>query len=450
MLPAVIFGDMLLYLSMPNPVSLIPFGIFISFVPLFLINRRTNGLKRALLNALFSVFFSFLVVIPLDPGDLGPIFPDGLVLILLFAAVGMIYSISFTLSAGLSDRLDWRFSPLFYGLGWIMIEYLLSQYFILPPFPIGTSLVKFPALIQSASHFGTYLIDFMIIFTNAVIAFVLFERKTITSAILITILLVGQIFNYSYGATRLNEKGHLSHRMRIAIIQPNISVKEYELKNNCGLFKKIIDGQLIGLSKESLNNSPDLIIWPELTDDFVLQNDKRLVFLHREIASKGPDLLIGTSFMDYSNNSRKNIAFILKENGDMTEPYIKQRIFPCSESSIFTSGSGRRTLDTTHSGEIGVMICLESMYPQIARGEAKAGANALISISTDASFDNSMIPYIHSAEIVFRAIENDKYAVHCGNTGPSVICDNRGRILTYIPYGKQAYACAEISGKRQR
>jgi apolipoprotein N-acyltransferase len=55
-----------------------------------------------------------------------------------------------------------------------------------------------------------------------------------------------------------------------------------------------------------------------------------------------------------------------------------------------------------------------------------------------------MVPYIHSASMIFRAIENNKYGIHVGNSGPSLICDNKGRVITQIPYGKTAYANAVI------
>jgi len=55
-----------------------------------------------------------------------------------------------------------------------------------------------------------------------------------------------------------------------------------------------------------------------------------------------------------------------------------------------------------------------------------------------------MVPYIHSASMVLRAVENNKYCIHVGNSGPSIICDNKGRVITQIPYGKTAYANAVI------
>jgi apolipoprotein N-acyltransferase len=129
----------------------------------------------------------------------------------------------------------------------------------------------------------------------------------------------------------------------------------------------------------------------------------------------------------------------------MTEPYRKNRTFPLFETQWVSRGKEYVTLpSSTPLKDVGCMICLESLCPQVARGLVRSGAKALVCISVDTSFGNSIVPYIHSASIVFRAIENNKYGIHVGNSGPSIICDNKGRIITRIPYGKTAHANAVI------
>jgi apolipoprotein N-acyltransferase len=208
----------------------------------------------------------------------------------------------------------------------------------------------------------------------------------------------------------------------------------------------MLSGKLVDLSRESLKKSPKLIIWPELSGDYILQSDDYLNYLHKNITSKGVELLIGTTYIDYCDQRKKyNIAFILKTDGDMTEPYKKNRTFPLFETQWASRGKKYVTLpSSTPLKDVGCMICLESLFPQIARGLVRSGAKALVCISVDTSFGNSMIPYIHSASMVFRAVENNKYGIHIGNSGPSLICDNKGRIITQIPYSKTAYANALI------
>jgi apolipoprotein N-acyltransferase len=252
--------------------------------------------------------------------------------------------------------------------------------------------------------------------------------------------------NLGYGCWSLDRPSQIGESVRIAIIQTNLSLKDFALKEQSGLFKNLLDKKLIDISKNTLQKLPKLIIWPELSGDFILQNDDYLSYLHKNITSKGAELLIGTTYIDYCNNRKKyNIAFILKTDGDMTEPYRKNRTFPLFETQWASRGKRSMTLPSaTPLKNVGCMICLESICPQIARGLVRSGAKALVCISVDTSFGNSMIPYIHSASMIFRAIENNLYGIHIGNSGPSIVCDNKGRVITQIPYGKTGYANAVI------
>jgi apolipoprotein N-acyltransferase len=360
--------------------------------------------------------------------------------------IGFIYTLSFTLASYLSDKYGWNISPIFFGLCWIAAQYVLTITPFAFPFPIETALATFPIMIQSARVLGPYFIAFLIISTNALLANALFKKDRRIWAISIAILLVLHIMNMGYGSWSLGQPSKIGEPVKIAIIQTNLSLKDFALKEQSGLFNKILNKKLIDVTKDSLKRSPQLIIWPELSGDFILQNDDYLSYLHKSVTSKGAELLIGTTYIDYCNYRNKyNIAFILKTDGDMTEPYRKNRPFPLFETQWASRGKRSMTLPSaTPLKNVGCMICLESISPQIAKGLVCSGAKVLVCISVDTSFGNSMVPYIHSASMILRAVENNKYGIHVGNSGPSIICDNKGRVITQIPYGKTAYANAVV------
>jgi len=430
-------------LAMPNPLIYMPLGIFFGFVPLFAANQKSSGYTRFLFNLLFSCAFAIILLNPLDAAKLVYVFPDTIFIVILFLIIGSIYSISFTSAGFLSDKFGWDLGAVFFSLCWLLTQRMLSA---IPPFfafPIETSLVKYPVMIQSAGIFGASFIGCWIIFTNSVIANAIYSKKWLISLI---ILLTVHLTNICYGIFSLSFRHEDQNTVPISIIQTNVSSRDYVLIEKSRLFENLCSRKLISLSLEALKKQPKLIIWPELAGNYILQNDQYLEYLCRSITSKGAELLIGTNYIDHLNGRKEyNISFILKSDGNITEPYKKSIVFPFSETSLYSRGGEFKTLPSG-SGlkSIGSMICLESFYPRIARGLVKAGAKILVLISTDASFGNSMIPYIHAAQIVMRAVENDRYAVHLGNTGPSIICDNKGRILTYVPYGKAAYAEAKI------
>jgi len=421
-------------------------GIFIGFIPLFALNQKLSGTRRFIVNLLFSELFAVVLLIPLDAVNLIYAFPDTLWLILIFLIVSFIYALSLTLASFLSDKYGWNLSPIFFGASWVLAQYLLTIIPIVFPFPIETALATFPIMIQSARVLGPYFIAFLIIFTNTLLANALFKKDRRIWAISIMILLALHVLNMGYGSWSLDRPSQIGEPVRIAIIQTNLSLKDFALKEQSGLFNKLLNRKLIDISKESLKKSPELIIWPELSGDYILQSDDYLNYLHKNITSKGAELLIGTTYIDYCDQRKKyNIAFILKTDGDMTDPYRKNRTFPLFETQWASRGEKYVTLaSSTPFKNVGCMICLESICPQVARGLVRSGAKVLICISVDTSFGNSMVPYIHSASMVFRAIENNIYGIHVGNTGPSLICDNKGRVITQIPYGKTGYANAVI------
>ena len=440
------FGLLFCLASIPNPLIHLPLGIFTGFIPLLILNQKPSGCRKFLVNLLFFELFAIALLIPLDAVNLIYAFPDTLWLILIFLIVSFIYALSLTLASFLSDKYGWNLSPIFFGASWVLAQYLLTIIPIVFPFPIETALATFPIMIQSARVLGPYFIAFLIISTNAILANAFIKRDGTIWGITILILLIVHSINLGYGCWSLDRPSQIGESVRIAIIQTNLSLKDFALKEQSGLFKNLLDKKLIDISKNTLQKLPKLIIWPELSGDFILQNDDYLSYLHKNITSKGAELLIGTTYIDYCNNRKKyNIAFILKTDGDMTEPYRKNRTFPLFETQWASRGKRSMTLPSaTPLKNVGCMICLESICPQIARGLVRSGAKALVCISVDTSFGNSMIPYIHSASMIFRAIENNLYGIHIGNSGPSIVCDNKGRVITQIPYGKTGYANAVI------
>lgn len=441
---AVICGVVGFYISMPNPAISLPFFVFTAFIPLFILLRLHKGVRRPLLSFLFSGLFAMAMIFPAGPKGIFNDPHSTLMIMFLFLLIATAYSVYFTLSSFICDRIGWKCSPLVFSFGWLFIGIFLNFTRFLFAFPIETSLVGYPLMIGTARLFGASGIAFIIIFTNAALAHAINERDSCVWKFVIIILAVIHFANIGAGfiLTRTTDAANAY----AAIIQPNVSPKEFALKESNGTFKKIYERRLLELTKDSMASNPNLIVWPEMVGGYILQNDDYLEELKRQVTSKGIELLIGTSYIDRSAaNTEYNIAFILKPDGDMTEPYRKQITFPFSETSYYSKGKYAVCLpSTTKLQSVGTMICLESLYPHIAKDLVNKNAKALVCISNDASFGNSMIPYIHTAEIVFRAIENNRYAIHAGNSGPSIICDNKGRILARIPYGKMTYATAKI------
>ncbi|MBU4229572.1 MAG: apolipoprotein N-acyltransferase, partial [Proteobacteria bacterium] len=79
------------------------------------------------------------------------------------------------------------------------------------------------------------------------------------------------------------------------------------------------------------------------------------------------------------------------------------------------------------------LICFESIFPDISRKQAQAGANLLVTLTNDAWFGRSSAPMQHLAMGVFRAVETRKTLVRAANTGISAFIDPMGRMQEASP-----------------
>ena len=77
---------------------------------------------------------------------------------------------------------------------------------------------------------------------------------------------------------------------------------------------------------------------------------------------------------------------------------------------------------------LGVLICFEAIFPELARDLSREGANLLINITNDAWFGMTSAPYQHLGMAVFRAVENHRPMIRAANTGFSAFIGPQGEI----------------------
>ncbi|MCE9627986.1 MAG: apolipoprotein N-acyltransferase, partial [Candidatus Eisenbacteria bacterium] len=80
-----------------------------------------------------------------------------------------------------------------------------------------------------------------------------------------------------------------------------------------------------------------------------------------------------------------------------------------------------------------MLICFESIFPELARADVRAGSRLLVNITNDEWFGNGAALVQHAAMAPFRAVENRVPIARCANTGLTQMIDAYGVITAVLP-----------------
>jgi apolipoprotein N-acyltransferase len=319
-----------------------------------------------------------------------------------------------------------------------------------PWLPLGLAVAHVPVLAQVADISGVRGVSFCIAAVNGFVADAWLYRSNRRAATLrIASALVILAAVGAYGEWRMATI-RLTPLARIAIIQPNIP-EEVKLttENPTAHVAK-----LVAMTRaEVARSSPDLVVWPEAAlDRFLWQYPEWLDSLRSAVAQHPTPMVVG--FMDSSDPHRTpfayyNAALLTDPRGYISPqpPYRKHYLVPIVERVPFVNpdwfrgvdyfgGFGRGTTEEPFHldfGTVGILICYESIFPQLSRDYAEQGTSVLLNITNDAWFQRSNAPYQHFAHLSLRAIENRKPVVRAANTGISGWIDPLGRVRAETP-----------------
>jgi apolipoprotein N-acyltransferase len=349
---------------------------------------------------------------------------------------------------------DFIRSFLFSGFAWAMLGH--SQFRTLP-------------LIQIADLAGVYGITLLIVLANIVLHRALRAVSgagvpyPVKSAVILLILLFGTLF---YGFNRLNKPETVDSKpLRVALIQGNIP---QDVKWSPA-FREHTVATYERLTRDASRGGVDLIVWPESAVPFFFQDEPLQAERIRNLARETNACLLFGSPAHELRNGRStflNSAFMISPQGETVGRADKLHLVPFGEyvplGSVltfinkivvgigdFAPGERAVTLDTG-STKLGVQVCYEVIFPELARQYVQAGARVLVAITNDAWFGRSSAPYQHLAISAFRAIETRTPLIRAANTGVTAIVDQNGHIRTMTALFVEAYRTGEIqpgSGK---
>lgn len=342
---------------------------------------------------------------------------------------------------------------------WVALEYVRG--FFLSGFPwenLGHSQYNRLNLIQISDILGTYGVSALIMAVNAAL-FEVWEtisknRTFAWKPILGVALVIAGVLTYgTWRIEKIDRAAEAAPKRTIALVQGNIDQSEkwlpafqYETLRRYGI-----------LSAAALKADPDLIAWPETALPFYFLHDEDLTREALELVrtSRVYFVLGSPSFQKTGQGIHYyNSAYLVDPFGKVVGKYDKAHLVPYGEyvplkryfpflgkmveaAGDFEPGNKGQVLLWEHK-KIGVLICFEVIFPELARSMVQNGAQLLINITNDAWFGTSSAPYQHLSMVVFRAVENHLAVARAANTGISAFVDPVGRLLDKTPLFQEA------------
>ena len=443
-------SGLLLAAAFPRP-DLYPLA-WIALVPLLLVmQHRPFAAGFTAGSVFFATVLYWLNIVMTTYGGLNLIFS---LLAYLFLVVYL--AVYFGLAAWLSCRLATVLKlPYLLTLPplWVALEYLRGWLFTGFPWAIiGYSQQNFSLAIQSADVTGVYGVSLMLVAVNCAIAGIITAPKSRLARLGVAATIIISISHFGYGVWR--EAQPLEQRaeqLRVALIQGNIDQAQKWVPENR---QSSID-RYQNLSIQALQSQPDLVIWPEAATPFFLQDHSELAEQVKHLPKQlNASLLVGSpAYRQLSSGEYQyyNSAYLFSAAGENLGRSDKIHLVPFGEyvplekilSFIdkmvvgvgdFSPGEVRPL--PLNGYDLGVLICYEAIFPQLAREYVRRGSSLLVNLTNDAWFGRSSAPYQLLAMTRFRAIENRIWIARAANTGISALISPAGNVTLAGPIFK--------------
>jgi apolipoprotein N-acyltransferase len=314
---------------------------------------------------------------------------------------------------------------------------------------IGYSQAYVPQLIGAARWGGVYGVGFLIVLSNAALAFLLLKKSlgalAVSAAIFAGIaLIIALLAGASPVAPQKVEAVVIAIQPNVPM-EPAADVSETEaliarhLSLSASAISELKDKSRIPAA------APRVVIWPESPMNFMYARDSEFREMLTSFTSEQRTSVIFNALEPAPADGSYNSAVMVNEEGRLVAQYDKIRLLPFGEYvplprwlpgvnlvpvmvGDFTPGAQYPLLPLGEA-RAGIFICFESAFPSIARRFAQDGADVLINISNDGYLGPTPVMRQHLANAIFRAVENNRPVLRVTNTGISAYITPRGEVL---------------------
>ncbi len=381
--------------------------------------------------------------------------------VLILAAYMALYPAAFCYVAG---RLEPNTPLWVFGLPgvWVTMEFIRAHAFTGFPWAcLGYSQTPWNLIIQISDITGVYGVSWLIVLTGTVLtAFTAGYRNALHLTILIACLSLVLTYG-SWRRAHVDELYQQASPWSVAVIQGNI---DQAVKWDPDFQQMTLERyRLLSIDAAQASPAPEFVVWPETAVPFFYGFEEDLTEqLNDTFAQVGKPVLFGLPSMILLEGMPKvqNSAYLVRPDGTLLGTYAKQHLVPFGEyvpyqhvlffvsrlvyaAGDFEPGRGPSVMQLgDHS--LGVLICYEAIFPELARAAVRQGANVLVNITNDAWYGDTGAPYQHRDMALWRAVEFRVPIIRAANTGVSVIADAAGRVAGRIPLNETEWLVADI------
>ena len=353
---------------------------------------------------------------------------------------------------------------------WVGLDGIRGR--LLTGFPwldLGYGLYRVPELLQAADLGGHHLLTFWLVLANG-LALALYDRQRTMvhwdlrrerRALALACCFLIFVGGYSM----------LTHRMQPALTGRGVQTEVAVIQGNIGQDRKWDAGRRAETvavyeqltAKTVAGRTTELVVWPETALPFYPQVDPLAARVADLVRQQNIYLLTGAPTFRGTASGRRfyNSALLIDPDGVIRGIYSKRHLVPVGEyvplrrllgflSPVvenigdFSPGESGPPLALGGQLRLGILICFESIFPEIARDQVAAGATLLVNLTNDAWYGRSSAPVQSLAMAVLRAVENNRSLVRAANTGISGFIAPDGVIVRRTGLFKAAGISARV------
>jgi apolipoprotein N-acyltransferase len=337
---------------------------------------------------------------------------------------------------------------------------------------LAHTVAGYPFLVQFADLVGPYGVTAVLLALNGLVFQVLggWGTRGARRALGAIGIVVAAVLAYDAWAWYRPEPA--ARTLRVGLIQPNVplSVKHDPATHEAQW------QTLVALSRRAAASGAELIVWPESArpDTLYHREDHPETYRMADVSALARELgvpfLVGVEYARVRGRDDYdlyNAAMVVDEHGVLLERWAaKVYLVPFVEATPFRSVFG--PLVAGRGGEwhwlaggflpgpqsavlpvagarVGVLVCYEQLFPDLARKLRVAGAELLVVITNDAWFGRSLFQPYQANAARLRAIENRTAFVRVANTGISGFVDSRGRYHGRTELFEEALVVHEVA-----